>query len=198
MNIKAYKNGETSVRCAIQFDGCEPEFVNRQEQRAVIHAAVLTREPVTTWSYGGCDPGKTAYKPGSETSKNVAKHISKNGISDRAKRLAEEMECCHIDALTDELPMEFCINRESFEEEEPHVEVDGTIFIYPLYSGVALGRINRFTYDLICSHTGQFIEQKKDRMEAVVAAATLAFEYNAKCKLGIMANYSDVPESRGF
>ena len=183
MKLNPY-NPKVSIPCYIQFDGCEPETVDRDELYAAMHAAVITREPCITWR-GEANAKKVRYEPGSEISKNVAKYLAKNGISERAKRLAEEMETCRIDSATDDLPMEFFVSMEWQKDYPPFVSIEDVVEIYPEYSGIAFGRAGCFTYHVVDARCGSHIAEFRTVNEALLKAAVEAFEYKTRCKLNL-------------
>jgi len=193
--MKLNEYTKKTVPCFIKFDGCEPEVVDREEQCAALHAAVITREPCTTWDASGIGQ-ITRYEPGNQMSTNVAKFIAKNGLSPRANILALQQETCRLDAQADELPMEF--NVEMNWDDVPFISLDGVVEIYPEFTGMSFGRLPRFSYSVVCAETGTSLSDHRTADEALVAAAMEAFAFRARTKFNLHPAYTEVAEARGF
>lgn len=194
--MKLNKYSKKTVPCFIQFDGCEYETVDRDEQCAALHAAVICREPCSTWDASDMQPSIRRYEPGNQMSRNVLKYLAKEGISPRAKILAQQQETCRLDAQADDLPMEFKIEKNW--DDAPFITLDGVVDIYPEFVGVAFGRSPRFSYSVICAGTGALISEHRTANEALVAASLEAFAFRARTRFGMVQTWSDVPEVRGF
>jgi hypothetical protein len=194
--MKLNKYSKKTVPCFIQFDGCEADCVDRQEQFDALHAAIICREPCTTWDASDMQPSKGRYEPGNDMSREVLKYIAKKGVSARAKLLAEQQETCRLDAQADELPMEFNIDKNW--DGSPFLSIDGVVEIYPEFIGVAFGRSPRFSYSVICAGSGALISEHSSTSEAIVAAAIEAFTFRARTSFGLVKNWSEVPEIAGF
>jgi hypothetical protein len=194
--MRLNKYSKKTVSCFIRFDGCEPECVDREEQRAALHAAVICGEPCTIWDSSDIQPSRCRYEPGNDMSRNVLKCLAKDGVSPRAKNLAQQQETCRLDAQADELPMEFKIEKNW--DSAPFVSLDGVVEIYPEFVGVAFGRSPRFSYSVICAGTGAFLSEYRTANEALVAAALEAFAFRARTRFGLIPTWSEVPEMAGF
>ena len=150
MKIKPY-SPKKGVKCFVKFQGCEPDIVNRHEQRDVISASVLNREPCQAWDASGISNGATVYEPGDTNSKNILKNIIKGDLTPRARRLALEMHTCHIDVELNNLTHEFTATKIWRDDCPPFVSVEGVANIFPQLLGVSnLTRRGLFSYTVEC------------------------------------------------
>lgn len=183
------------IACFIQFDGCEPEAVNRSELSAAIIACVLTGEPCKTWDASDMQPSAQLWNPGAKNWNHV-KRAARDGISPRAERLALEMETCGIHADVYDLPGVESAELDWSDNTDPCVVVNGEWAIFPTITAPFLA--SPFSYVVTPYHWEGPQPTFRIRSAACAHAVVESFRHKVNIAAGIIPAWSDVPEARGF